>query len=67
MPTVQWLLATGAQIPDFPVLLDGWIARDMRGLGPSQTRLVYQEFRGYYFAHNADPGREGRILEYLGE
>jgi hypothetical protein len=56
-PLMEALRSRGAQFPDFPALLDGYLARMHRF---PREKLVrdYMEFTAYYFAHNHDPERQ---------
>jgi hypothetical protein len=47
-------------------LLDDWIA-GLPGRPVDEVRREYEEFRAYYFLHNADPQREARVVRFLRE
>ena len=46
---------------DFPAFLDSWI-EEMPEMPLAEIETGYEEFRSFYFLHNHDPRREGRIL-----
>lgn len=49
---------------DFEAYLDEWLRR-LPSMPIDQIRRDYDEFREFYFAHNPDPEREGKILVRL--
>jgi hypothetical protein len=50
---------------DFEAWLDDWL-RAMPGRPVDVVRAEYEDLREFYFLHNDDPAREGRIRSYIG-
>ena len=64
-PVVAELRACGAEVLDFEVFLDQWIAA-MDTQEEEKVRTAYASFSAYYFDHNDDPEREAPFRLRLG-
>ncbi len=64
-PLLAALAARGARFPDFPALLDGYLARSA-SLSPDALRADYARFRAFYFDHVDDEEREAEFRRALG-
>jgi hypothetical protein len=60
------LARRGAQVPDFPGMLDAYLRR-IDQLPPESVRSEYARVQRFYFAHVDDPAREAAFRRRLSE